>query len=158
MTSLIETRTAEIEAEIAKLRAEIDADPISFEESEAAAERNAKLIGKIDDVSKMSETELADFRAEYQETAKIADKATKVYQMRRYQQTLDSVLVEINTAYCISSEPSLLSPAGFRLEDRVFVQPKICIHTDLDPRLPENNHLIPSSNVTLYCNVIERGA
>lgn len=158
MTSLIETRTAEIEAKVANLRAEIEADPISLEESQAAAERNAKLIDQIDDVSKMSETELADFRAEFQETAKIADKANKVYQMRGYQQTLDAVLVEINTAYCISSEPSLVSPAGFHPDDRVFVQPHICIHTDLDPRLPENNHLIPSANVTLYCNVIERGA
>lgn len=158
MTNLIDIRTAEIETEVARLRSEIDADPTSLEDSEAAAKKNAQLIGRIDEAKTMSEDELADFRAEFQKTAKIAEKANKVYQMRNYQKTLDSVLVEIKTDYCISSEPQLVSPAGFHPDDRVFVQPKICIHTDLDPRLPENKHLIPSSDLTLYCNVLERSA
>jgi len=156
MTNTIEAHKAALETQCAELRAKIEANPMPLNVSQEWDNRSAELIGQLGDVDKMSDDEKADFRAKFAEIGDKGTKASDVRTLAMYEETLASDLVIIDTDFAITSERSLVSPAGFHPDTRVFVQPKICIHTNLDPRKPANRHLIPSSNVTLYCNKLAK--
>ena len=156
MTNTIETHKAALETKCAELRAKIEANPMPLDVSQEWESRSAELISQIGNVDKMSDDEKADFRAKFAEIGDKGSKAADVCTLASYEETLASDLVIIETDFAITSEASLFSPAGFHPDTRVFVQPTICIQTNLDPRKPSNRHLIPNSNMTLYCNKLAK--
>ena len=156
MTNTIETHKAALETKCAELRAKIEANPMPLDVSQEWESRSAELISQICNVDKMSDDEKADFRAKFAEIGDKSSKACDVRTLASYEETLASDLVIIETDFAITSEPSLVSPAGFHPDTRVFVQPTICIHTNLDPRKKSGVYDFPNSNMTLYCNKIAK--
>lgn len=70
--------------------------------------------------------------------------ANAVSQVDRFRATLAMDLMICECDWLVSSDPSLLSPAGFHPDEMVYEQSLIAIHTD-DP-----DFVIPTCNVALY--------
>jgi hypothetical protein len=65
--------------------------------------------------------------------------ASKVAEVDRLEETLQSQLMQVDTRYVIT-DSALVSPSGINMSDRVFLQPTIAIHCDRIPlQLPRTD-------------------
>ena len=128
-------------AQIAKIEATIATYTISIEDSKAASDRMCELF-KLD-----------DFTPHVEEIKALAGKGALINDTRAlaaFNETLNADLMKISTRYVVTNTDSLISPAGFHPDEKVYLQTAIAIHTDSLKR-------IPSSNRTLYAHKMKTG-
>lgn len=134
--------TSHIKARVAELFA-MDY-PVSREESEEAC---SEMLKMIDTSEEDPRPWTEDEKERFSELSIAASRVSNERELEALQETLKLQLMKIETAYVVTNTKSLLSPAGFHPDDRVFVQTKIAIHTNR-----KTGH--PSSNVPLYLHKV----
>ena len=124
---------APLVVKIEAITAKISASPYTAEESSAASAALAAMMSG------------GNFcPAELMKLAKTSQLASDVETLRQYRETAAADLMRVESRYVITDTPRLVSPAGFTLSDRVFIQTTIAIHTDTRKDI--------QSNVPLYCH------
>ena len=133
MKTIKPVNTSKIEAKIKALEAQIAAaTPEQIAQSEKDAERLSEILSDIETVGQHRE-EFLNLDTSLSDAAMM---------LKDYEATLNADLVKIETDYVISSD-DLISPAGFHPDEKVFIQPRICIQTN-DPKFKP-----PHSNLEL---------
>jgi hypothetical protein len=125
--------TSHITDKLAALVADLDGCVTSYDESKAASLELASLdFGNADDVSRWQA--LASKSHVYDATTQIA----------ALKETLAADLMEGTHKYIVSDANTLVSPAGFHPDEKVFVQTAIAIHTNSLDNLPRSNRTLYS--------------
>ncbi len=122
----------------ASLKAKIDVLVEEYEQIEISLKESKEIAAQEFDISYMvalmkePESEKAKAYSDYMEGSK---KARLADEIARYCETLSSDLMFIETRYIvIGQEESLISPAGFGKEDRVYLKTEVAIQSDRRPR------------------------
>lgn len=113
------------------------ATPEQIEKSERDAKRQAELL----DVIFKDDYEWTDDVREEMRGFDLGLHAAKE-KLHDYEETMKQNLVKIETRYVICSG-DLISPAGFHPDEKVFIQPAVCIQTN------DRNAKAPSCNLEL---------
>ena len=123
---------------ISVLDATIAASTVTLEESAAAA---TALLAMYDNLLTATEAELAGYRADFERLSEDASLHNAVRERENLVATLDLDLMHVATKYVVTDSDSLLSPAGYHPNTRIFVQTKIAIHTanPSDSRIPASH-------------------
>ncbi len=124
--------TAMVEKRIAELREEINASPVTLEESRAAQETVREFYS---DVASRTEGDWDGFMAVCEKT----NHANAVDEIAKLENTLAADLMFCPKRYVVTDTPNLTSPAGFPPSSRVFLQTRVAIHTDSLDNLPASN-------------------
>lgn len=130
----IQKRIAEKAAIIARL-SHLEAEAKAYDERMKSSGEDLKSLAQIisETPSEVSELSLAiTSHADFCETAK-------------------QNLIEIKAEWVVTDTQRLVSPAGFHPDDRIFIQPQICLIFDKKPTAKD----IPDSNVRLYLHRVE---
>ena len=130
---------APLKAKIAKLESQINGFDFNLP-ANLAAKANVESI--LDDPAAFV-AQLSDDNSSAKADWEIYNFYSAQSELKGYLESLAADLVKVSTRYLVSDTKALVSPAGFSVEDRVFIQPAIAIHAD---------HLggLPRSNVKLY--------
>jgi len=74
----------------------------------------------------LTEEEKAEIKKEWEQM----DRETAVLygELQNFRETLETPLMKAFTKFIMSDQPTLISPAGYHPDEKVFVQTKIAVH------------------------------
>ena len=142
MTNL-ETKITELKNKIADLKVAIAESPWTMEEAEVASSISSDFYNNLETLDK----DVFDAEAFFDSIAPM-QLLTDTQTLEAFEHTLTQQLMYCPKKYVVTNDnEGLLSPAGFGIEDRVYIQTGLAIHVD-------DLNDVPSCNYTLYSNEI----
>jgi hypothetical protein len=117
---------ATVEAKIAATQAKIEAAPNTVEDGRKAA---AELLALMDEGPE-------GYRKVTEELLARCKVANNVDELERLTATLATDLMYCDKEYVVTNTPTIQSPAGFAMTDRVFVKTEIAVNVDSLSEVP----------------------
>jgi crotonobetainyl-CoA:carnitine CoA-transferase CaiB-like acyl-CoA transferase len=101
---------------------------VSQEQIEASQRDVLRWQELLDDVlnRELTEEEKAEIKKEWEQM----DRETAVLygELQNFRETLETPLMKAFTKFIMSDQPTLISPAGYHPDEKVYVQTKIAVH------------------------------
>ena len=101
---------------------------VSQEQIEASQRDVLRWQELLDDLlnRELTEEEKAEIKKEWEQM----DRETAVLygELQNFRETLETPLMKAFTKFIMSDQPTLISPAGYHPDEKVFVQTKIAVH------------------------------
>jgi hypothetical protein len=101
---------------------------VSQEQIEASQRDVLRWQELLDDLlnRELTEEEKAEIKKEWEQM----DRETAVLygELQNFRETLETPLMKAFTKFIMSDQPTLISPAGYHPDEKVYVQTKIAVH------------------------------
>lgn len=101
---------------------------VSQEQIEASQRDVLRWQELLDDVlnRELTEEEKAEIKKEWEQMDR--ETAMLYGELQNFRETLETPLMKAFTKFIMSDQPTLISPAGYHPDEKVYVQTKIAVH------------------------------